>query len=80
MKASVGAGVSTALGLLGAMLAFATTKQTGGLNANVVGWMLMALGAAGLLVSIMIGTADQEPGVPRSIRTKRRHSKDSINE
>jgi hypothetical protein len=46
----------------GAILAFAITVPIYGLNVNVIGWILMELGLAGLLVSIMLGTANADCG------------------
>ena len=46
----------------GAIFAFAITAPMYGLNVNVIGWILMEVGLAGLLVSIMLGSANAERG------------------
>ena len=53
------AGVGTSLVLIaaGAILAFAVSVQTDGFNVNTIGWILMGVGAVGLIVSLIIGTA-----------------------
>lgn len=53
------AGVGTSLVLLavGAVLAFAVSVETDGFDLNTIGWILMAVGAIGLVVSMIIGTA-----------------------
>ena len=53
------AGVGTSLVLLavGAVLAFAVTVTTEGFDVNTIGWILMAVGGLGLVVSLIIGTA-----------------------
>jgi len=53
------AGVGTSLLLIaaGAILAFAVSVQTDGFNVNTIGWILMGVGAVGLIVSLIIGTA-----------------------
>jgi hypothetical protein len=53
------AGVGTSLLLIaaGAVMAFAISVDTSGFNVNTIGWILMAVGALGLVVSLIIGTA-----------------------
>ena len=53
------AGVGTSLVLLaaGAVMAFAISVNTSGFNVNTIGWILMAVGALGLVVSLIIGTS-----------------------
>lgn len=58
------AGIGTSLFLIaaGAIMAFAVSVQTEGFNVNTIGWILMGVGAMGLIVSLIIGTT----GVARS--------------
>ena len=53
------AGVGTSLVLIaaGAIMAFAVSVDTDGFNVNTIGWILMGVGAVGLIVSLIIGTA-----------------------
>ncbi|MCU1456538.1 MAG: hypothetical protein JWL73_630 [Actinomycetia bacterium] len=46
-------GVSAFLIAVGAILAFAVTKTVNGLDLVMVGWILMGVGALGLLLSIL---------------------------
>jgi uncharacterized membrane protein len=46
----------------GAIMAFAVSVQTDGFNVNTIGWILMAVGAVGLIVSIIVGTAPAATG------------------
>ena len=58
------AGIGTSLVLIaaGAIMAFAVSVQTDGFNVNTIGWILMAVGAVGLIVSIIVGTASASTG------------------
>ena len=53
------AGIGTSLMLIaaGAIMAFAVSVETDGFNVNTIGWILMAVGAVGLIVSLIVGTA-----------------------
>ena len=53
------AGIGTSLVLIaaGAIMAFAVSVQTEGFNVNTIGWILMGVGALGLVLSLIIGTA-----------------------
>ncbi|HUP75259.1 MAG TPA: DUF6458 family protein [Acidimicrobiales bacterium] len=53
------AGIGTSLLLIaaGAIMAFAVSVETDGFNLNTIGWILMAVGAVGLIVSLIVGTA-----------------------
>jgi len=62
MNGSIGTAMSLILTAAGAVLAFALRVQAGDFNANVVGWILLEIGIAGLLVSLMIGSADRASG------------------
>lgn len=48
----MGIGGSIFLLALGAILAFAVNAQISGIDINVVGWVLMAAGLVGLIVTI----------------------------
>jgi hypothetical protein len=45
-------GASVALAALGAILAFAVQDNIGGLDVSVVGWILMAAGALGIILGL----------------------------
>ncbi|HYY75244.1 MAG TPA: DUF6458 family protein [Gaiellaceae bacterium] len=49
----MGIGVSIFLIAIGAILAFAVTAEVSGLDISTVGWILMIVGAIGLLLSII---------------------------
>jgi hypothetical protein len=49
----MGLGVSLFLIAIGAILAFAVNAATDVANIDVIGWILMAVGLAGLLLSLM---------------------------
>jgi len=53
------AGIGTSLVLIaaGAIMAFAVSVHTDGFNVNTIGWILMGVGALGLIVSLIIGAA-----------------------
>ena len=48
----MGITVSILLVAAGAILAFAVDTKAGGVNLNTIGWMLLAVGAAGFLLSL----------------------------
>ena len=48
----MGVGVSLFLIAVGAVLAFAVTAQISGLDIEVVGWILLAVGGVGLILSL----------------------------
>jgi len=50
----MGIGVSVFLVAVGAILAFATHASVSGLDINVVGWILMAAGIIGLVMTLTI--------------------------
>jgi hypothetical protein len=50
----VGIGVSLFLIAAGAILTFALNLHVGGVNLDVVGWILMVVGALGLIVTMFI--------------------------
>ena len=49
----MGIGASLFLIAVGAILAFAVTAEVSGLDIEVVGWILMALGGVGILLSLL---------------------------
>ena len=53
------AGIGTSLVLIaaGAIMAFAVSVQTDGVNVNTIGWILMGVGVLGLIVSLIVGAA-----------------------
>jgi hypothetical protein len=50
----VGIGASIFLIALGAILTFALDLSIGGLNVDIVGWILMAAGVLGLIMTTLI--------------------------
>ena len=50
----MGIGMSIFLIAVGAILTFALDVHVGGVNLDVVGWILMAAGALGLIVTMLI--------------------------
>jgi hypothetical protein len=50
----MGIGASIFLIAVGAILTFALDLHVGGLNVDVVGWILMAAGALGLIMTTLI--------------------------
>jgi len=49
----MGIGVSIILIAVGAVLAFAVHASTSGFNIHTVGWILLAVGALGILLSLV---------------------------
>jgi hypothetical protein len=58
------AGIGTSLLLIaaGAIMAFAVSVETDGFNVNTVGWILLGVGALGLILSMIIGMAGVSSG------------------
>jgi hypothetical protein len=50
----VGIGASIFLIAIGAILTFALNVEVGGINLDMVGWILMAVGVIGLITTIAI--------------------------
>ena len=67
MGASIGIGM--ALVALGAVLAFAVNTSPSGVDLNLIGWILMAVGAAGAVIGALAaasrGTAPTEERIVR---------------
>lgn len=59
----MGIGTSIFLLAVGAILAFAVTDSISGLDLTVVGYILMAAGALGLVISLMILSRARGDGV-----------------
>ena len=53
-RVTMGIGVSVFLIAAGAILAFAVNATVSGLDIHVVGWILMLVGALGLIVTLVI--------------------------
>jgi hypothetical protein len=67
----VGIGASVALIAVGAILTFALNVSIGALDLDVVGWILMAAGALGLIVTMSIWGRRRTSVVEREPRTYR---------
>lgn len=58
----MGLGVGIFLIAVGAILTFAVNVQTNGVNLDTVGWILMAVGGAGVLLSLIFWSTWAGPG------------------
>ena len=58
----MGIPVSILLIAVGAILAFAVTGQATGIDIHTVGWILMAVGAIGILLSLIFWSSWAGPG------------------
>jgi Domain of unknown function (DUF6458) len=58
----MGLGVGLFLIALGAILAFAVDTSVSGLNIHTIGWILMAVGLAGILLSLLFWSSWGGPG------------------
>jgi hypothetical protein len=58
----LGIGVGIFLIAVGAILAFAVHVATNGVNLHSVGWILIAVGAAGILLSMLFWQSWAGPG------------------
>jgi hypothetical protein len=58
----MGIGVSIFLIAIGAVLAFAVHATSSAVNVHTVGWILMAVGAAGALLSMIFWSSWAGPG------------------
>ena len=59
----MGIGGSIFLLALGAILAFAVNASISGIDINVVGWVLMAAGLVGLIITIWYWNSRRRPAV-----------------
>jgi hypothetical protein len=66
----MGIGVSLILIALGAILAFAVNATVSGVEITTVGWILMAVGLAGLLLSLMFWSSWGGFGGERTARRR----------
>ena len=58
----MGIGVSIFLIALGAILAFAVNTEVSGLDIEVIGWILLAIGILGLVLSMIFWSSWGGPG------------------
>jgi Domain of unknown function (DUF6458) len=58
----MGLGVGLFLIAIGAILAFAVDASVSGLNIHTIGWILMAVGLAGILLSMLFWSSWGGPG------------------
>ncbi len=58
----MGLGVSLFLIAVGAVLAFAVSAEVSGLDVQTVGWIVMAVGLAGLVLSLIFWSSWGGPG------------------
>jgi hypothetical protein len=58
----MGLGVGIFLIAVGAILTFAVNAHTSGVNIDTVGWILMAVGLAGVLLSLLFWSSWAGPG------------------
>ena len=71
----MGIGVGIFLIVVGAILTFAVDATVAGLNLDVVGWILMLAGAAGLVLFLYFW--HRRRGAPRAVMTERRSYDDT---
>jgi hypothetical protein len=64
----VGIGVSILLIAVGAVLAFAVHVSTSGFNLHTIGWILMIVGAIGVLLSLLFWSSWGGVGGPAGRR------------
>ena len=60
----MGIGVSILLTAVGAVLAFAVHVSTSGFNLHTIGWILLAVGALGVLLSLIFWSSWGGYGAP----------------
>ena len=63
----MGIGVSLILIAVGAVLAFAVNATTSGIDVHTVGWILLAVGVAGVLLSLMFWSSWGGFGTRRTV-------------
>jgi len=68
----MGFAISLLLIAAGAILTFAVNSSANGVNLDMVGWILMAVGALGLLASIVLWSSWGTVGFRRRSVTERR--------
>ncbi len=62
----MGLGVGIFLTAVGAILAFAVSATTSGINIHTVGWILMIVGIAGIVLSMIFWSSWAGPGYWRT--------------
>jgi hypothetical protein len=67
----MGIGVSLILIAVGAVLAFAVNATTSGFNVHTVGWILLAVGALGVLLSLVFWSSWGGFGGSRTVVSER---------
>ena len=67
----MGLGVSILLIAVGAVLAFAVEAEVSGLDVQTVGWIILAVGVLGLLLSMIFWSSWGGPGYARRGRVVR---------
>jgi hypothetical protein len=58
----MGLGVGILLAAVGAVLAFAVTKEVSGVNIHTVGWILLIVGILGVALSMIFWSSWAGPG------------------
>jgi ABC-type nickel/cobalt efflux system permease component RcnA len=71
MEVHMGIGVSLILIAVGAVLAFAVNVTTSGFNVNTVGWIMLVVGAIGVLLSLAFWSSWGGFGSRRTVVTER---------
>ena len=68
MNRNVGFGGSLFLIAVGAVLAFAVSVEAEGFNLNTIGYILMAVGVLGVILTLITATATQKSSTPNTSR------------
>ncbi len=66
----MGLGVGIFLAAIGAVLAFAVTKDVNGVNIHTVGWILLIVGILGVALSMIFWSSWAGPGYFTSSRRR----------
>jgi len=66
----MGLGVGILLAAVGAILAFAVTKNVNGVNIHTVGWILLIVGIIGVALSMIFWSSWAGPGYWTSTRRR----------
>ena len=66
----MGLGVGILLAAVGAVLAFAVTKDVNGVNIHTVGWILLIVGILGVALSMIFWSSWAGPGYFTSSRRR----------
>ena len=67
----MGIGVSLFLIAVGAIVAFAVSDNLGGVDLEAIGWILMGVGALGILLSLIFWSSWGGPGGRRTTIVER---------